>query len=177
MSKGQRIRRFIAGFVEIPLAIVMMLIPKLGYPLILIALSLGLTLRGARDLFYYFTLARHMVGGRRSFYTGILIFDLGLFTASLTTIPHIYILLYLIGIHAFGGLVGVLAALEEKRHGAAHWRLKLSGGIVNIFIALLCVIFIKSENTAIYIYCLGMIYSGVMRMVMACRKTAMVCIR
>ena len=173
MSKIQRIRTFLLGLITIPLALLMMIFPAFGYPTILIALSLGLMIRGISELWFYFTMARHMVGGRRSLYTGMLVLDLGLFTWSLTDLPRFYILLYLVGIHMFAGLVDILAALDERKLGAAHWRLKLCGGLVNVGIGILCLLLIRSENIAIYIYCLGMLYNAVMRIVTAFRRTSL----
>ncbi|MCR5054127.1 MAG: DUF308 domain-containing protein [Lachnospiraceae bacterium] len=177
MSKTQRISSFFTGLLMMAAAVFMTVYPEEGYILIIVILSLGLMIRGIRSIIYYITMGIHMVGGRRSLYSGILILDLGLFTANLSDVPRIYVLLYLLGIHLFSGLVDMLNAMDERKLGAGHWRLKLSSGIVNIFIGLSCLIFIRYANSVVYIYCLGLFYNGIMKMVDAFRKTSMVYIQ
>lgn len=174
MTNGQRITNFFIGLFMIPAAVLMMISPEYGYDLIIAALCIGLTVGGLRMLWYYFTMARHMVGGKRNLYLGVIVLDFGLFTAGLSYIPGIYIMLYLIGIHMFAGLVDIWAAADSKRLGAASWRLKFSRGVINVIIGITCFAFITHRNTAVYIYCAGMIYNGIMRIITAFRKTAMV---
>ena len=161
----------------IPIAACMALLPEYGYPLIMTVLSVGLIINGFGSLFYFFTMARFMVGGKRSLYIGIIVLDLGLFTVSIADIPRFYIMLYLIGIHAFSGFVEIMAARNAKKLGDDHWKLKFSQGLVNVIIAIICLTFIRTKNTAVYIYCAGMAYSGITKMLAAFRKTAMVYIQ
>ena len=86
-------------------------------------------------------------------------------------------LLYLIAIHAFSGAVEILRAMEARRTVDGPWKVKFSHGIVNILLALSCLIFIKQTNTALIIYSAGLAYSAVIRIISALRKTAFVVIR
>ena len=177
MSKFTRIRNVLTGILTIAVSVLLATTPEFGYPVITLLLSLSLLFYGLRSVVYYFSMARHMVGGRQSLYRGILFSDLGIFTLTLTNVPHVYILLYLLAIHAFSGAVAIMGALEARRYEAQHWRLKLINGIVNILLALSCLIFIRSMRVAVYVYCIGLCYSACMRIISAFRKNAIVYIQ
>ena len=122
-------------------------------------------------------MARHMVGGRIMLYLAVVVLDLGMFTMMLTNIPKIYIVLYLVVVYAFAGVVSILRALEAKRYQAPMWKLSLISGIINVVIAILCIIFMRSTNMIVYLYCVGLIYSAIVRIVTAFRETAIVYIQ
>lgn len=105
---------------------------------------------------------------------GVIIFDFAIITGSLADVPKIYILLYLIGIHAFSGVVEILRAMEARRTVAGPWKMKFSHGVVNFILAIACLIFIRQSNTALIIYSLGLMYSAVVRLFDAFGKTAFV---
>ena len=176
MNRFRRIEETAAGIIMIVAAIVMLAAPKEGYPLIIAILSVAFAARGIRQLIFYFTMARFMVGGRMTLYTGIILLDFGVFTGTLTDVPHIYVLLYLVAINAFSGMVEVLRALESRRYGSG-WRLKMSHGVLNILMAVACFVFIKQAGTAVIIYGIGLVYSSVMRIISAWRKTKFVYIQ
>ncbi len=169
MTKIQRIRSFIAGVFMLILAIPFSIDPRGGYVFIMLMLGLVFTFRGLKSIVYYITMARYMVGGSRVLFSGILIFDFGLFTLSLNDIPHLLILLYLAVLHVFAGLVTAINALDTRKRGSRSWRLKLSVGVVNLVAGILCLALLK-ESMAVYIYCAGMVYGGIMRIVTAFRK-------
>ena len=146
------------------------------YLFLMIILAAGLMIRGISDIVFYFTMAKHMVGGKIILFQGVIILDLAMFTGSITNVPKFYILLYLIGIHAFSGVVETLRALEAKRTVDGPWKLKLMHGIINFSLASACLIFIKHTDTALIIYGIGLIYSAVVRIISAFRKTAFVVI-
>lgn len=174
MTRFNRIREIVSGVVMIAMAVFLMIAPADGYNVIIGILSVWLMFRGIRLLFFYFTMARFMVGGRSSLYTGIVCIDFGILTGTLTDVPHYYILMYLVAIHAFSGLVEVLRAMEAKRYLAGSWKLKMSHGILNLLITAACLVFIKYLTTAVIVYCIGLIYSAVMRIISACRHTKMI---
>lgn len=177
MSKSQRIKIFFEGLLRIPLAVFMAFSPEDGYLLIMAALSLNLIFSGLRALFGYFTMTRFMIGGKMSLYVGIIILDLGLFTASISDIPRFYIMFYLLCLHLFSGLIDLIAALDSKRLGAVHWKLKFSQGLIGVLIAAVCLTFISTKNTVVYIYCIGMLYNAAIKIITSFRRTAMVYIQ
>ncbi len=170
MTKAKRVREIFIGMLMIAAAVLIMHSPRNGYPLIITALAVWFVIRGIYFLIYFFTMSRFMVGGRVSLYMAIFLIDLGALAGSLTDVPHYYILLYLIGLHAFSGLVEIVRALEQRRVGAPSYRLKLTHGALDLLMALICIIFIRHLGTAVLIYGVGLIYSAILRIVSACRK-------
>jgi uncharacterized membrane protein HdeD (DUF308 family) len=143
---------------------------------IITILSLGLAITAIKDILFYFTMARHMVGGKMILIQGVVILDFAMITGSLADVPKIYILLYLISVHAFSGVVEVLRATEARKTVEGPWKMKFTHGIVNFLLAIACLVFIRNSNTALMIYCIGLMYSAVMRILSAFRKTAFVMI-
>ena len=177
MSGGQRIKNILIGIAIILGALILIAFPEDGIIITASILSLSLFIYGIKTLIYYATMARHMVGGRIMLYLAVVVLDLGMFTMMLTNIPKIYIVLYLVVVYAFAGAVGILRALEAKRYQAPMWKLSLISGIINVVIAILCIIFMRSTNMIVYLYCVGLIYSAIVRIVTAFRKTAIVYIQ
>ncbi len=180
MTIFQRIKTASAGFLMILCGIIMIYDPNLGYLLTALILSVSLTLYGIRILVYYFTLARHMVGGRGILYIGIVVLDLGIFTLTIVDNTSIYILVYLLAFNLFSGLVDILRALEARRTASPRWKLKFSTGIVSILIgvaAFIAGVIFKSENLLVILYCVGLFTSAAARIYTAFRKSAIVYIQ
>ena len=176
MDKLHRAKEIAMGLIMIFLASVMIKAPQDGYVIIICIFAAYFTLKAVSTLFYYATMTRYMVGGRTSLYTGIIMLDLGILTFSLTEVPHYYVLIYLVVLHAFSGVVEILRSLESRRY-AGSWRLKMSHGIVDIIIATVCIIFIRQLNEAVVIYSIGLVYSSVIRIISACRRTRLIYIQ
>ena len=102
----------------------------------------------------------------------IIMIDMGLFTASLTDVPVVYMMLYLVGLHLFSGVIDMMRALEAKRLKSGSWKLQLFEGMVNVILAVLCLLHIRSFAVAVLIYAAGLAWSGLIRIVRALRKTA-----
>lgn len=178
MSGFQRIRGVLIGLVMLIAAFAFIAYPSEDvYITIVTILALGLAIAGIRDIIFYFRMARHMIGGKMILIQGAIIFDFAILTGALASVPKIYILLYLIGIHAFSGVVEILRAMEAKNSVDGPWKMKFGHGLVNLALAALCLIFIRHSNTAIMIYSVGLIYSGIMRILNAFRRTSFILIQ
>ncbi|MCR5338530.1 MAG: hypothetical protein K6E75_08225, partial [Lachnospiraceae bacterium] len=114
MTKLQRAGQLIWGLCMIIISLILMIVPREGYYVVIGILSLVYTVKGINTIIYYFTMARFMVGGKNSLYMGIILLDFGVLTGTLNDVPHYYVLLYLIAIHAFSGVVEILRAFEAK---------------------------------------------------------------
>lgn len=177
MSGFQRIKAVLFGVTMLAVAILFIFFPSdEAYMIIVAILSLGMAIAGIKDIIFYFTMARHMIGGKMILIQGVIILDFALITASLSNVPKIYILLYLIGIHAFSGVVEVLRAMESKRTVEGPWKMKFTHGLVNFALAVACLIFLRKTNTALMIYSLGLIYSAIVRIFSAFRRTSFILI-
>ena len=177
MSGGQRIKNVLIGILIILGAVILIAFPEEGIIITASILSLSLFVYGIKTLIYYITMTRHMVGGRIMLYLAVVVLDLGMFTMMLTNIPKMYIALYLVVVYAFSGAIDILRALEAKKYQAPSWRFSLISGIINVVIAILCIVFIGSTNLIVYLYSAGLIYSAIARIITAFRKTAIVYIQ
>ena len=177
MTKARRVGNILIGLIMLALGFLMALDPQEVYPVIILILGLTLLFSGLRSLIYYFTMAKHMVGGRAVLYRAVIVIDIGLFTLSLTKIPLLFVVLYLAAMHGFAGFVDIMSAREAKKLRAGSWKLNLSHGIINVIMAVLCLIFLGTEAVAVEIYALGLMYSGLIRIIQAFRRTAVVYIQ
>ncbi len=180
MSKFTRVKNILTGLISILLGLMLFFIPEeaadAGFYVVVLILSLGLLISGIKEIIFYFSMAIHMVGGKRSLYRGVIILEVAFFTMSLYEIPRIFILLYLIGVHAFSGGVEIMRAMEAKKNDSSYI-LKLIQGIMDILLAACCLVFIKNGNIATYIYAAGLINSSIMKIIGSFKKTAVVYIQ
>ena len=180
MTLVQRLRTVLGALLTILCAILLLFLKEDGYLLVCFLLSLSLIAYGVRTLIYYFTMARHMVDGRGVFFKGVLVLDFGLFTLSISQNYSTFIVLYLLFARAFSGVVEVLRALEAKRFQSGSWRLSMAQGVINIAFALAAVIFgflLGDMRDLTLIYAAGLVWSAVIQLVSAFRKTANVYIQ
>ncbi|MBQ2605190.1 MAG: hypothetical protein II589_09235 [Clostridia bacterium] len=174
MTKLQRIKSFIFGLFMMFGGVLIIAIGSDAASIIMDLLTISLILNGIKTIIYYSRMARFMVGGDQVLIRGLILLDLGAFTGTLYNISHIYIVGYLVGIHAFGGVIDVMHALEAKRLASPSWKFNLFSGIINIILAVTCLVFLRSTTIAVYIYGVGLIYSAFVRIITAFRKTAVV---
>ena len=171
MTKMQRASSAFTGLLMIAGAVLFESDPVGALPLIVFIMTLSLFIYGIRLFIYYITLARHMVGGIAILYRAVIVLDLAVFAFSLTKLPLFYVMLYLIVIHGFSGVVNILRSMEARRLMAPAWKLNLFQGALEVAMAVLCLLFIKSTRTAVSIYAAGIFYSGAIRIIQAFRKT------
>ena len=173
MTKFTRIRNLIIGLIMIAIAVTLLLEPASGPVVILLILGIGLVGSGIGTLIFYFTMARHMVGGKKMFYRGILILDLGALLLAGYQGSEQLVLLYLLGVVAISGGIDIIRALESRKAGAP-WKFRLVGGLVSIAILLVGLACMSNPHTVVYIFCFGLLYLGVARIISVFRKTAVV---
>ncbi|MCR5024207.1 MAG: hypothetical protein K6A90_07755 [Lachnospiraceae bacterium] len=177
MTIFQRIRNIIVGLIMIVVAVIFIVDPSDdAYLFVIAVLTLGLLIRGLKDIIFYFTMARHMVGGKMILFQGVIVLDFALLTGSLSDVPKIYILLYLVVIHAFSGVVEILRAMEARRTVSGPWKMKFTHGIVDFLLAISCFIYIRQTYTVLIIYSIGLLYSAVMRIANSLRRTTFILI-
>ncbi len=176
MNRFQKIRSFVISIIMITMSIILLIFPEDGYTAVTVILSLIMLAKGFEAIIYYFTMARYMVGGKATLFLAIILLDFGAFTITLVDIPHIYLALYLLGLHGLSGLIQLLRGFEARRMGGS-WRLTMAHGAVNLIIAVSSCIFIGSAEILVYLYCTGLIYSAVIHIITSFRKTAIVYIQ
>ncbi len=177
MTKLRRIGNVILGLFIIAFGLLVATGWDSAYTFIIHVLGFSLILGGIRLLVYYVTMARHMVDGRAILYRAVIMLDIGIFSLSLARVPAIFLVAYLAGLHGFTGIIDILRAREAITMQAPNWKLNMAGGIVNVIMAVLCLIFIKEPAVAVEIYAAGLVYSGVIRIIRAFRRTQSVYIQ
>ena len=174
MSRGQKINQILIGILIIAVAVILIAFPEEGLVITSAILSLSLFIYGIKTLIYYLTMARHMVGGRIMLYLAVIVLDFAMFVMMLTSVQKTYLILYLVVVYAFSGVVDILRAMEAKKYQAPSWKLSLISGILCVVVAIACIVFIHSTKVIMYVFCAGLVYSAVVRIVTALRKTEMV---
>lgn len=147
------------------------------YGPILIAIILGFTsfAYGLQCLIAYFTKYRYIVGGRSQLYIGIIAMNLGLLIMGSSTESTYMILFYLLGIRAVTGVINIARALESKKNGGS-WKVKLTAGIITMITVVMGIIYFRSPETVVDIYCIGLLTSAAEHIIAAFRKTEIVTI-
>jgi hypothetical protein len=69
-----------------------------------------------------------MVGGKSILYTALIILDLAFFSFALNDIPKFYLMLYLVGTHAFDGAIKILRGMEAKKLESPSWKFTVVTG-------------------------------------------------
>ncbi len=169
MSLGRRIRDIGIGVLKIILGMILILAPGNGHLVVALVLGVALLIYGIRNIIYYFTMARFMVGGRMILYLGVLILDAAGVFIILANDSVFYIMIYLIVIFLASGVIDLLRALEEKQMFVSAWKIQLVSAVVNLLVVVACIIFIRSEEICIYIYAGGLMYSALAGIIAAIR--------
>ncbi len=177
MTKIAKFREVAYGIGMALTSLLLFFMGETGYPVIVFILGLSLVIRGLKRIVFFFTMARHMVGGKAILYRGVLLFDMGLFAETLVDVPVVYIMIYILGFHAFTGLVKILRSLEGRKYGSSNWTIILGHGIIDIVIALICILNIRSTNLVIVVYCIWLTYSAIVKIGGVFRKQEIVYIQ
>ncbi len=92
-------------------------------------------------------------------------------------VPHVFIVLYILGINAFSGIVDILRALEARKLQSPSWRMNLAAGIVSIVFALAAGVsglVMKDMEVTTIIFVIGVFWSAAAKLISAFRRTAIV---
>lgn len=177
MTLMQRIQKILGALIMVLCAVLIVILDDDGFIVIAVILFVSLVTSGVRSLYFYFTMARHMVDGRGMLYRGLILLDLGIFSFTVLDDPRLLIVLYLLAANAFSGIVDILRALEARKLQAPSWQLSLASGVVSIALALAALFFgfvTKNMQVLIGIYIAGLLWSALLNLISAFRKTAIV---
>ena len=177
MTKLQRARELLGGLLMLAGGALVVYRPASGILLITLIIIVTTILKGLGSLTYYITMARHMVGGKLQLYKGIILLDIGMFFMSLDNVPIFYLVLYLLVANLIAGVIEILGAREARQMEAGSWKLKMAIGAADVLFGLASIFCIGRPNILVYIYAAGLIYSAVLRIASAFRRTAIVYIQ
>lgn len=163
MTKVQRLENYSVALLLLIMATVLVAFPNIGYLIVFLIVSASWFIQSVRLLIYYFTMARFMVGGQRILLKGVIFFDLSILALSVSEIPRILVMIYLVIGMIFINLIDILRALDMKKCGAGGWKYKLLAGIAGIAIAAVCLWHYKSPRLSGYIYAVELVYAAIIR--------------
>ena len=176
MSYFKRIKDIVSGLLMLLFAFLIVISPEEMLPFIVIVLAISMFIRGFRLLYYYISMARHMVGGKSVLYRSIIVFDAAILLTTAIPMSRQIVMFYLLFIYAFYGAIDVLRALEAKSHGA-RWKFKFFSGIFEVLFAIALLVagmFVGNPVFIVYGYAISLVYTAIVRIVGAFRKTAIV---
>lgn len=173
MNRLQRIRSFFSGIMMLLGGVALIFLEDQSLTLITMIIGISLLVMGLNSLFYYFAMARFMVGGKAALVSALFMLDFGAFTLAMYDASRLAILMYLTGLYAFSGLVAILRAVELRRN-KGPWKLRLAQGVGSAVIAVACIFSRGNAALPVLIYSGGLIYSAVLRIIAAFRKTELV---
>ena len=174
MSRTRRIFNIIGAVFVIHGALLLMLVPDIGFRLIAMFVGMMLTYKGLRYLIYYLTHAQHMVGGKRILLIGLILFDMGIFSAALFDQAQAIMVIYVVTGHLIAAILNIVRTVGNKRDGNPGWKIDLAQFIGNIILIALCLIFIKHVEIPVFIYCASAIYSSILKIISSCKRSAIV---
>lgn len=174
MTKTKRVFTIIGAFLAIQGSLILMLVPN--YALEIIAVGLGFTLvfYGLKYLLYYLTHAQHMVGGKWFLLIGLILLDVGIFAGTVYDKAKVLTILYIAGAHLIGAGLNIVRAVGNRKDNNRGWKTDMAQGIGNIILVLLCIIFMHDVVIPVYIYCISAIYTAILMLISAFKKTAIV---
>lgn len=174
MTKTKRVFTIIGAFLAIQGSLILMLVPN--YALEIIAAGLGFTLvfYGLKYLLYYLTHAQHMVGGKWFLLIGLILLDAGIFAGTVYDKAKVLTILYIAGAHLIGAGLNIVRAVGNRKDNNRGWKIDMAQGVGNIILVLLCIIFMHDVIIPVYIYCISAIYTAILMLISAFKKTAIV---
>ncbi len=177
MNKTQKIENFVIGLFMLATAMVIMLVPEIGYMIAGFMMGCGIIIYGAKSIIYYLFMARHMVGGRKILFNGIVITDFGIVALLLINQPQRILMFYLIVIYMLYGIINILRARDIKKQGGKNWIRKFTLGLIDVCVGVLCFVFINSTNLVVIFYGIALLLYALAKIGSVFEKTEMIYIK
>ena len=174
MSKARRIFKIIGAVVIIQIALILMLIPDIAFRLIGVIFALMLIFYGLKFIIFYITHASHMVNGKWFLVLGLILFDVGVFASLMDDPPKLFIITYVAGAHLIGAILRLIRAVGNKKDNNPGWIIDCMQSLGNFIQVAVCIIFSQFVEVPVFIYCSGLIYSSILQIIQACKRTAIV---
>lgn len=163
MSLVKKILTLITSLLMVLVAIGLVIEQEIGYYAMLLILIGVLAVKAVQSVWYYFSMARHMVGGLFYFYQAVLFVDLTLTAPLLLVAPRWIVALYLNGVIAFSGVIDILRATDQKKMQWPQWKLRMVLGISKILFAVIAMIVMRSPEMLTRIYSFVLVYTAIIR--------------
>lgn len=174
MTKVRRIFKIIGAVLLIHIALFLMLIPQIALQLIAVMFSVILIFYGLKFILFYITHASHMVNGKWFILLGLLLFDIGVFASLMQNQSKLITIVYIAGAHLVGAILRLIRAVGNKKDNNPGWIIDCMQSIGNFIQVAVCIIFSQYVEVPVFIYCSGLIYSAILQIIQACKRTAIV---
>lgn len=172
MNRRQRISKIIQGLFILFIVAIVLVDPDDGPAFAVEVFAIVALVKGIQMLFYYFSMARHMVGGKITLYASIILTDFGLFAVLFADFPKAVVMLIFSGLILFDGVISVLRAFEQRKLNYAHWRAKMVMGISTIIFALSFLFMLNSGRMVTEMFEISLLSSAFERIFGAFRRTS-----
>lgn len=176
MTKLHRIANLILSILLIAGGIYMLMDPERALLIVAIIMSAALLLYGLGKLLYYIRMARHMVGGLTVLFIAIIALDVAVFAITAIDDPKFALALYLICYYAVTGVLSIARGIESRMFGSS-WIPGIVQALICLSLASLCVTFINSNETIIWVFCISLFFSAGVRLISAFKPTEIIYIQ
>lgn len=173
MNKLNRTLNIFKGLVTLAIGLVILLVDtSLGYVVACLIIGIFITCKGIGKLIYFFSSARHMVGGRIIFINSVVYIDLGLVSIFVLLETPALAMAYLVCVFMLDGVIDITRCVELKKNDSKKWILKLIKGLITILIGIVCIVSSQSIDVALLIFGIGWIVLAVEDFIAAFSKSA-----
>lgn len=168
----RRFLNILLALLTIACAVIILFVPDEGVNIALGIFAILLFVYSIRTFIYYFSLARHMVGGQIILFIAVFTLCVTLFALNIQRAPDSAVSTILVVILIAAGVVDLLRAREAKKGGAPSWKFNMVNAIIEIVLAVLCQVFNATDpEVTSYVFAITMFYSGISRIVASFRRT------
>lgn len=177
MINAKKFGSIIFAILLIGVALVILLVPNIGYKIAGGVLGAGIVLLGVKKIIYYITMAKNMIGGKRILFNGIILFDFGLLALLLIGESQGLMMIYFIVLYLLYGLIDILRFIEIRKQKSFGWQTKLIKGIFCISVAVVCLIFNSSADLVVLLFAIGLIGIAIEKIINAFTKSQIIFIK
>jgi len=171
MSIPKRIGNVVLALIMIIGAVIILLVPEIGYPVAMGYISIYLIVKGIVLFVYYFSMARHMVGGRNELFKGLIYLDCGLYLFFSVAVPQQFVLSFILIVIGIDAVIHLIRAVQLKKAGASLWKPKIIMAAIGICAIIVANVFTGSPEVFGWIYALWIFSEAAEKLYYSFRKT------
>ena len=173
MTKTQKFLTILVSVFYLLCAFLILCRPVDGYRAVVFILDIALLVMGFSQLIYFFTMARHKVGGLTVLYKSIFLIDMGILIMSYKDSPKKIVMIYLIVLIGIQAAIDIMNAIKGIKIKSDAWKTKLLKGLLSVAVIITCICNINSTETAAIIFAIGLIIEAIAGIVQCFKNTQM----
>ena len=173
MNKLSKIILFFKSLIMISIGLILAIAPEgYGYYIVSIIIGTMICLDALKNIIYYFTSAKNMVGGGRILIFNVVKLDFVSFIVLLRS--SAIAMLYLVSIFMIDGVIDLLRSYEIYKNESKRWIIKFLKGLLTIGIGVTCIVFINNTDLVVLIFGIGWVLRGIEGIASAFAKTSII---